>query len=139
MEKGKGKIMRDINKHIIHCSATPNQRDTRIEEIKQWHLDRGWSDIGYHFVIHRDGSLHYGRHCSIIGAHCKGFNADSIGTCLIGLDSFTTEQFKTLIKLDKMLKHMYNKDMTTHGHNEFTDLKTCPNFNVSEILNIIGE
>ena len=47
--------MRELNKIIIHCSATPEGRDVKADEIKQWHKDRGWSDIGYHFVIELDG------------------------------------------------------------------------------------
>lgn len=122
--------MRNINKHIIHCSATPNDRLTTADEIKQWHLKRGWSDIGYHFIIHRDGSVSCGRPVQKIGAHCKGYNEDSIGTCLIGNDKFTHEQMKSLIDLDRSIKHMYSEEIITHGHNEFTNNKTCPNFDV---------
>lgn len=122
--------MREITKHIIHCSATPNDRLVTTKEIRTWHIARGWSDIGYHFIIHRGGNISHGRPCNVAGAHCKGFNDNSIGTCLIGTDKFTSAQMESLIELDRMLKHVYNKEITTHGHNEFTDQKTCPNFDV---------
>ena len=51
--------MRKINKIIIHCSATPEGRNVKAETIKKWHLDRGFSDIGYHYIIHLDGSISY--------------------------------------------------------------------------------
>ena len=78
--------MRKINKHIIHCSDTPDDRHVTVDDIRAWHIKRGWNDIGYHYIINRDGSLALGRPVEKIGAHCKGNNGDSIGTCLIGRD-----------------------------------------------------
>ena len=81
--------MREINKIIIHCSATPEGQDFTVQQIRQWHTTpkpkgNGWSDIGYHFVIYRDGSVHKGRPLEQIGAHTLGYNANSIGICYIG-------------------------------------------------------
>lgn len=76
--------MRIINEIIIHCSATPEGKDYTVEQIKQWHKQRGFSDIGYHYVIYRDGSIHSGRPIERIGAHCLKHNAHSIGVCYIG-------------------------------------------------------
>ena len=77
--------MRKINKIIVHCSATPEGRNVLISEVKRWHVEeRGWSDIGYHFVIELDGSVRIGRPIEIKGAHSKGNNHDSIGVCYIG-------------------------------------------------------
>ena len=131
--------MRDIKRHIIHCSATPNLEKFTVEDCREMHLARGWSDIGYHFMIYPDGTIHNGRPCEIMGAHTKGYNADSIGTCLVGTDKFTVAQLQALLKLDKDLKHLYNKNMTAHGHNEFTNLKTCPNFNVQAFFEFANE
>ena len=92
---------RTIKELIVHCSATPEGKDYSVNTIRQWHLQRGFSDIGYHYVIYRDGSIHTGRDESIIGAHCTGHNANSIGVCYIGgcasdgktpKDTRTTEQ-----------------------------------------------
>jgi len=77
----KRKVTKEI---IIHCSATPEGRDYTVEDIRRWHLNRGFKDIGYHFVIYRDGSIHVGRAKDLVGAHCEGHNAISIGVCYIG-------------------------------------------------------
>ena len=76
--------MRKITKIIIHCAATPEGKDFTVQQIDQWHRQRGFRCIGYHFVIYRDGSIHKGRPIEQAGAHTSGHNAHSIGICLIG-------------------------------------------------------
>jgi len=71
--------MRRITKIILHCTATPEGRDVSVDEIRQWHLDRGWSDIGYHYVIDINGNLQDGRPLTRAGAHVRGYNKGSIG------------------------------------------------------------
>lgn len=135
--------MRDIRQIIIHCSATPEGRDVKASQIKKWHIDRGWSDIGYHYVIELDGTIRKGRKESVIGAHCKGMNRDSIGVCYIGgvdvnmkpKDTRTQEQLITLISLLVELRYRY-PNATIHGHNEFSS-KACPSFNVQEFVKFI--
>ena len=131
--------MRNIDKIIIHCSATPEGRQTTVEEIRQWHLQRGWKDIGYHYVIYLDGTIHKGRPDSVVGAHCSGYNKNSIGVCYIGgvaldgktpKDTRTEGQKRALIEILKRLKSNY-PNATLHGHNEFAN-KACPSFNVKE-------
>lgn len=131
--------MRDIDKIIVHCSATPEGRHTTVEEIRQWHLQRGWNDIGYHYVIYLDGTIHKGRPESVVGAHCSGYNKNSIGVCYIGgvakdgktpKDTRTEGQKRALIEILRRLKKDYPK-ATLHGHNEFAN-KACPSFNVKE-------
>lgn len=128
--------MRKINKLIVHCSATPEGRDVKTETIKDWHINGNhWKDIGYHYVIELDGSIHKGRDESIIGAHCSGQNANSIGICYVGgvakdgktpKDTRTEAQKQSLIKLLKELKAKY-PNATIHGHREFA-AKACPSF-----------
>ena len=72
-------LRKTTNKVIIHCSATPELRDVKMETIRQWHLDKGWSDIGYHIVIELDGSINCGRNINKIGAHCN--KVPSISWC----------------------------------------------------------
>ena len=82
------KSTRTIKEIILHCSATPEGKDYSVDTIRKWHLQRGFSDIGYHYVIYRDGSIHNGRDVNISGAHCTNHNSKSIGVCYIGgLDS----------------------------------------------------
>ena len=132
--------MRKIDKIIIHCSATPEGRDVKTETIRKWHLDRGWSDIGYHYVIELDGSLHVGRPIERTGAHCKGHNTGSIGVCYVGgvdqdmkpKDTRTDAQRSALHSLLFDLTDNFDA-ATIHGHNEFSS-KACPSFDVQKDL-----
>lgn len=130
---------RNIKELIVHCSATPEGKDYSVDTIRQWHLQRGFSDIGYHYVVYRDGSIYIGRDESIIGAHCTGHNTNSIGVCYIGgcasdgktpKDTRTTEQKQSLVKLLKELKTKYPQ-ASIHGHRDFSS-KACPSFDATK-------
>jgi N-acetylmuramoyl-L-alanine amidase len=75
--------MRAINKIILHCSATTEGRRTTVEDIRNWHKQRGFNDIGYHYVVYLDGSIHNGRDVELVGAHTKGHNTGSIGFVML--------------------------------------------------------
>ena len=131
--------MRTIDKIIIHCSATPEGRDVKMETIKSWHVKgNGWSDIGYHFVIELDGTLKEGRPLHRSGAHTRGENATSIGICYVGgidknknaKDTRTAEQKDVLNKIVAGLLEDY-PEASVHGHNEFA-AKACPSFDVQK-------
>lgn len=131
--------MRKINKIIIHCSDTPEDMDFTVADIDAWHRDRGFSSIGYHFVIYRDGSVHTGRPLEQVGAHCFGQNANSVGICYIGgraakgvkpVDSRTPAQRSALRRLVADLRRQFPA-ATVHGHNEFAN-KACPCFDVQK-------
>ena len=142
--------MRVIREIIIHCSATPEGKDFTVQQIRQWHTTpkpkgNGWRDIGYHFVIYRDGSVHPGRPVGQIGAHTSGHNANSIGVCYIGgcapdgktpKDTRTPAQRAALIRLVAELVRQYPA-ATVHGHNEFA-AKACPSFNVQKEPELCG-
>jgi N-acetylmuramoyl-L-alanine amidase len=130
-------MKRKIDKIIIHCSATPEGKDISVETIRDWHLKRGWSDIGYHYVIDLDGRVHAGRPIEKTGAHVKGHNTGSIGICYIGgveqdgktpKDTRTKEQKAALDNLLFILTDVF-ANVTIHGHNEFSS-KACPSFDV---------
>ena len=129
--------MRRIDEIIVHCAATPEDKDYTVAQIRQWHLKRGFRDIGYHYIIYRDGSIHNGRLPSQIGAHCTGHNAHSIGICYIGgvaKDGKTPKDTRTEAQkyaLKQLLKRMHGKypKATLHGHREFAN-KACPSFDV---------
>jgi len=130
--------MREVNKIIIHCSATPEGRNVLTETIRGWHLDKGWKDIGYHYVIHLDGSIHKGRLDNVIGAHTSGHNRNSIGICYVGgcdlkmkaKDTRTPQQKESLINLINELKKTH-KTVVVHGHRDFAN-KACPSFDATE-------
>ena len=54
---------------ILHCSATREGQDVKAADIKHWHKDRGFDDIGYHYVIDLDGTIEKGRDEALVGAH----------------------------------------------------------------------
>jgi len=129
--------MRDVNTIVIHCSATPEDMDIGVKEIRRWHLSRGFSDIGYHYVVRRNGSLEDGRHEAIPGAHAKGYNSDSIGVCIVGgLDddgnadaNFSMRQY---ISLSCIINELLVKYPTAQvlGHRDLPGVsKACPCFN----------
>jgi len=122
--------MRTINTHIIHCSDS-DFGDVKI--IRSWHRARGFNDVGYHFIIRQDGEIEIGRTLDEVGAHCRGQNATSIGTCLIGKASFSQQQFMALKKVHAFLKQLY-PNITAKPHNAFHAYKTCPNFDVTQVL-----
>ena len=128
--------MRKIDKIIIHCSATKEGADFHVKDIDRWHKQRGYKCVGYHYVITLDGAIEKGRNEDEIGAHCKGYNANSIGICYIGgldkegnaKDTRTVQQRAALYLLLNQLKEKY-PNATIHGHNEFAN-KACPSFDV---------
>ena len=125
---------------VIHCSDSTFGSSILIDS---WHREQGWDNIGYNFVICNgkvenntylecmDGSIERGRDIDKSGAHAKGYN-NYIGICLIGVNSFTDAQFKSLRILVKelMVKYSIPQDKII-GHNEVSN-KTCPNFNVAK-------
>lgn len=135
------KSTRTINEIILHCSATPDGKDYDVNTIRKWHLQRGFSDIGYHYVIYRDGSIHTGRDVNISGAHCTNHNAKSIGVCYIGgldcdcknaKDTRTDAQKKSLVNLVKQLMNIYKLSASNvHCHNEYAN-KACPSFKITD-------
>lgn len=130
--------MRTINKLIVHCSATREGQDITVDTIRDWHLKRGWSDIGYHYVVKLDGTIETGRSVELMGAHVKGHNKDSIGICYIGgveadgktpKDTRTDKQKDSLLNLLVTLKHVYG-DISVYGHRDFST-KACPSFDAT--------
>ena len=138
-EKGElKKSTRSITEIIVHCSATPEGKEYSIDTIRQWHKERGFSDIGYHYVVHLDGRVEDGRDVNIAGAHCSGHNSHSIGICYIGgmtadnksaKDTRTDAQKVALKKTLCALRTMYPKAKIC-GHRDFA-AKACPSFDAT--------
>ena len=135
--------MRKINEIIIHCSDSPISMDIGVDTIREWHVkERGFSDVGYHYVIKLDGTIEQGRSLDKMGAHCRGRNRHSVGVCYIGgrvedstdpKDTRTPEQRKSLESLVKGLKIVFNISEVSPHYKYST--KTCPNFNVDKEFN----
>lgn len=142
-------IPREITTDIIvHGSWTPPTMDIGVEEIRRWHLARGFSDIGYHFVIRRDGTIEEGRLKNLQGAHVEGFNESSIGTCLVGgkpdehddVDgtwtfNYTYRQLVSLGGLIGRLMFDYPDISYVMGHRAYPGVsKDCPGFDVEAMF-----
>lgn len=146
--------MSKLSNIIIHCS---DSEFGSAAEIRRWHQGQGWREIGYHFVIPNglivpqtsyqtalyldslNGSVEVGRKIdgdsfvsdNEVGAHALGYNAKSIGICMIGKDSFTDEQFDTLRSLiHDLMKHYSIAKTQVLGHYQVNPGRTCPGFDV---------
>lgn len=146
---------RNIKYIVLHCAATPPSMDVGRERIKKWHLARNFVDIGYHFVIKRNGEIDKGRDLDgdglVIeetGAHAKGVNSVSIGICWVGgvmesdkktaEDNRTPEQLKTMKQLVKELAAKY-PEAQIRGHRDFPGVrKSCPSFDVQNWCEVVG-
>lgn len=136
---------REINKIVVHCTDSPDDRDVGFKEIDQWHQERGFDGVlvgidshrvycGYHYVIRRDGTVETGRPDHYIGAHVKGHNKNSIGVVWVGKDKISTDQVDALLVLLHRLMLKYNLDVDCiYGHGELFEGKTCPNLNMDSI------
>ena len=138
--------LENVNKIIIHCSASDHPNDDSLQAITDLHMGnkssiitwakrmingRGFEAVGYHYIITKDGKNFKGRGLEFQGAHCYGQNEHSIGICLTGLENFTLAQYRTLLNLIDTLKHRYNlENGDVYGHYHFSK-KSCPNFIVN--------
>ena len=135
--------MRKIEQIVIHCSATKPNMDVGVDEIRKWHKNRGWSDIGYHYVVRRNGEIEVGRDEDLVGAGVKGFNKHTIHICLVGGvnddlepdDNYTIRQKNAAKELARKLQKKYF-ELTgifpaVIGHRDFPNVrKACPCFDV---------
>jgi len=121
-------MTRKIKSIYIHCSASNSPLHDHVDVIRQWHLERGWSTIGYNFFITSHGRIQFGRKISLIPAHVKGHNSNSIGICLSGRDNFTEHQIDRAVELVNFLLDSYGLTIDdVFGHYEIDNKKTCPN------------
>ena len=129
----------------IHCSATPpSMPHIGVVAIREMHINRGWSDIGYHFVITRDGHWNIGRSITRQDAGVKGYNKDNIHICLVGgIDkdgepefNYTNQQMDTLrYRLTDLCSTHGVKQENIKGHRDWPDVKkACPCFDVQSKL-----
>jgi N-acetylmuramoyl-L-alanine amidase len=144
--------MRHLDTIFVHCTATraewwaDRRSSEKAAECKRWHLDRGWSDVGYHYFVDRDGTVTEGRPIEVTPATQKGHNTGSVAIALWGghggdqddqfEEHFTPEQDRALRKLIAQLRMEYPSITKVRGHNEVSLAKPCPCFQVTPWLNI---
>ena len=137
---------------VIHCSASKEGQDLDVKDIDQMHKKRGWSGVGYHFVITLDGKIQKGRPIEEFGAHVRGHNRNSVGVCYIGgldkngkpKDTRTKNQKAALEILVSSLKTVFpiervcgHRDLSPdkNGDGRITSnewLKQCPCFDAEK-------
>lgn len=129
--------MRKVNELIWHCTATPEGREVSAETIRKWHVvDNGWADIGYHKIVHLDGTVSDGRPMDKVGAHTAGHNTGTLGYVYVGgcdkamkpKDTRTDAQKATMLRLTKEAVAKYGVKRVS-GHNQYA-AKACPSFDV---------
>ena len=130
--------MRKITEIIVHCTATREGHHFTVADVDRWHKSRGFKCIGYHYLIHLDGTVEPGRPEEEVGAHCLEHNATSIGVCYVGglasdgrtpSDTRTLAQRQSLLTLLRELKRRF-PEASIHSHREFA-AKACPCFDAT--------
>jgi N-acetylmuramoyl-L-alanine amidase len=137
--------MNRIDFICVHCSATPSTMNWGADDIRRLHRSKGWRDIGYHYVIKRDGVLEKGRSDNIPGAHEPRINKRSLSICMIGgspatntpeyrkglgEDNYTDAQWTALRSIVTKLHTKY-PDAEVLGHRDVPGVaKACPSFDV---------
>ena len=133
---------RAVERVFLHCSASDSPNHDDIEVMRRWHTDpkpqgRGWSDVGYHFFIKKDGEIQDGRPLERTPAAQAGNNTGSIAVCLHGLalENFTQAQYRSVIELCNQIRDAYDGMVTFHGHCEVS-AKSCPVIPYREVLGL---
>lgn len=145
--------MRSIDKIVMHCTDS-GWGDARV--ITHWHTDppprgRGWSAIGYHYVIlngyrtpglyrpQDDGLVEEGRPLHVPGAHVKGHNSSSVGVALVGTGGkYTVKQLLSSVDLVWSLMQLYGLGPEqVYAHHQFDTGKTCPDFSILEYRTLL--
>ncbi len=131
------KPSRAVDTVFLHCSASDSPEHDSVDVMTQWHKKRGFSEIGYHYFIKKNGVIQIGRSLEKDPAAQKGYNKGSIAICLHGLDvnKFTALQFNSLIDLCHAIKDSYCIPIRFRGHKEVA-AKSCPVFNYKKVLQL---
>lgn len=130
--------MNKPDKIILHHSATDGGT---FASIRNHHINvNGWRDIGYHYLIEQDGSLHAGRKENETGAHCvpQKCNSTSLGICLVGNFSTYKPNQKQLDTLDKLIKDIFKRrgKLNIYVHSDFANTNCAGKlFPKAEIIN----
>ncbi len=139
--------MKDVLYIVVHCTATRLSQRVTIDDIDRWHKARGFAQIGYHWYIDREGTIHQGRSEKLAGAHVRHYNQHALGVCYEGgldekgkpADTRTPEQKAALWFLLEDLHRDYPNAKIV-GHRDFPNVaKQCPCFNVQKEFATLNE
>jgi len=134
------KLNREVHSVFVHCSDSDRPEHDSWKVVDEWHKDRGWSGIGYHYFIKKDGTIEKGRDLEEIPAAQIGHNTGSIAICLHGRDisKFKEEQYESLRNICIAINNAYKdeKKIRYRGHREVESGKTCPVFDYKMVLNL---
>lgn len=133
---------RDINLIVLHCIATRVNQNFSMDDLEACHKARGFSEVGYHYYITKDGTLYPGRNEDKVGTHARHFNAHSIGICYEGgLDEHgkpaDTRTLAQKITMEELLKSICLDfpDAVILGHRDLPGVhKECPCFDTKAWL-----
>ena len=133
------KTRSETNYIILHHTEVRGRHG--VKEVHQWHLNKGWAGIGYHYYIDKDGQIFEGRPRNAWGAHVKSHNNDSIGVCFEGnfdKEKMSEIQLEASVLLISVLSLAYG-NAAIRGHRNFNSSKSCPgkNFPMQELLDRI--
>lgn len=128
--------MAGVRRVTVHHTAELPAMSTRsdaelVKGVQRFHQDdRGWADIGYHYLIGRDGRVYQGRELHIQGAHAGGGNnVENLGVSVVGDFSDGLPTAATLATLEHFLQHqMRTYEVAADqlfGHREFK-ATACP-------------
>ena len=137
--------MRPITEIIVHCTGTVPSNSTTVEAVRNYHVKHnGWSDIGYHYLVYFDGTIHAGRPIDIKGAHTSYHNEGTVGICYVGgldankkaCDTRTPQQKDALRELVAALKVRFPTIKKVRGHRDYAN-KACPCFDAQGELEML--
>lgn len=129
---------RRIGRVFLHCSASDDEAlagDRLVAEVRAWHLARGFSDVGYHFLVDKRGSVMPGRGLEKAPAAQKGHNAGTIAIMVHGLEEFPKPALDACRDLCRSINEACEGRITYHGHCEVS-AKPCPVFDYSALLGL---
>ena len=131
--------MRYIDTIIVHCTAAREGSGQTTEQVRAYHKRRGWSDIGYHYVIEDSGVIGHGREIDRAGAHARGMNRNSIGIAYTGglgadggISGPNFVQQAAMRRLIDSLRTVISRPLKVIGHRDMGAKKDCPCFDVEE-------
>jgi hypothetical protein len=136
--------MRQVDMIVVHCS---DSRFGDVRKIREWHIERGWSDIGYHKVVLNGqrapgqfdmtevGLVEPGRPERRVGSHVRGHNSNSLGICYIGGPEHPPDNVVWDVLTEEVVKWCETYGLSSDvvfGHTELNPEKSCPNLDMDK-------